>query len=96
MDAIEDRKIAVSEEAARLIREKIEDGSFASPAEVVDAALQALAREAEEDAERLAWVKARIKASAEDTRPGYTSEEMRKHFLDLYEKASGRRHDSAA
>ena len=69
MDAAEDRKITVSEETARLIHEKVDDGSFASPADVVDAAMQALAREAEEHAERLAMIKARIRASVEDPRP---------------------------
>lgn len=69
MESAEDRKITVSEETARLIREKVEDGSFASAAEVMSAAMEALRREAEDHAERLASIKARIKASLEDPRP---------------------------
>lgn len=71
-----DRTITVSEETARLIREKLDDGSFASAADVVEAAMDALRREAEYRAEDLAWIKAEIKASIEDTGPGYSSEEV--------------------
>lgn len=96
MATADDRRIEVSDETARLIREKVEDGSFASPAEVIEAAMAAMAHQEEDRAERLLEMKARIRASAEDTRPGYSSEEMRKHFRELYEKAAGKRHDSAA
>ena len=96
MESAEDRQITVSDETARLIQEKVEDGSFASPAEVVDVAMQAMEREERNRAEDVAWVKAQIRASIEDTRPGYSTEEMREHFRQLYEKASSKRHDSAA
>lgn len=96
MESADDRRIAVSDETASRIREKVEDGSFASAAEVVAAAMDAMAREEKDRVEGVAMIRARIKASMEDTRPGYTSEEMRQHFLELYEKAAGKRHDSAA
>lgn len=76
MESADDRRITVSEEAARLIREKVEDGRFSSPADVVDAAMHALEQEERDRAEDLAWVKARIRASIEDLGPGYSSEEV--------------------
>jgi antitoxin ParD1/3/4 len=78
MDSIEELKVTVSSETARTIREKVEDGSYASPGEVMTAALEALKRE--DHAARLASIKARIKASIEDKRPGYPAEEV---FADL-------------
>ena len=88
--------IAVSVETARLIRQKIEAGSHASADELVRAALDALAREAADEDDRLAWIKARIRASFEDRRPGYSSEEVRQHLDELLARAEGRHRDSAA
>ena len=76
MESADDRIIAVSEETARLIRGKVEDGSFASASDVVEAAMDAMAREDEDRTERLAMIKARVKASIEDLGPGYTGEEV--------------------
>lgn len=75
MESAEDRRITVSEDTARLIREKVEDGSFSSSAEVVGAAMDALRREEQEHAERLAAIKARITESIEDPRPPVPMEE---------------------
>lgn len=76
MDSVDDRTIDVSEETARLIREKVQDGSFGSAAEVVEAAMEAMAREEDDLAERAATIKDRIKVSMEDLGPGYSSEEV--------------------
>ncbi len=69
MESIDDRKITVSEETARLIREKLDSGSFDSAADVVGAAMEALGREEESQAAGLAEIRARIKASVDDPRP---------------------------
>jgi antitoxin ParD1/3/4 len=60
---------------ARMIREKVEDGSFGSASEVIRAALRAFQREEDEHAERMASIRARIKASIEDTRPAVPLDE---------------------
>jgi antitoxin ParD1/3/4 len=67
--------ITVERTVARMIRERVDSGSFASESEVVDAAMQALLREEDRRNERLAEIRARIKASMEDTRPGTPLEE---------------------
>ena len=96
MDSAED-KIAVSADLARLIHDKVAEGSYGSPAEVVEAAMQALEREARDRAEDLAWVKAQIRASIEDPGPDYSSEEV---FGDirrrLEAKAAGGFHEAPA
>jgi antitoxin ParD1/3/4 len=69
MEAAEKLSVTVTPAMARMIREKVEDGSFGSASEVVRAALRAFQREEEEHAERRASIRARIQASLEDTRP---------------------------
>lgn len=69
MEQVEKISVTVTAAMARDIRDKVEGGSYASASEVIRAALRALQREDEGHAERLASIKARIKASVEDTRP---------------------------
>lgn len=96
MEPAEKLSVTVTPAMATMIREKVERGEYGSASEVIRAALRALQRDDEGHTERLAGIKARIRASVEDTRPGYSSEEMQEHLRDLYDKASGKRHDSAA
>jgi antitoxin ParD1/3/4 len=88
--------ITLSSETAQRVRETLEGGDYASADEVIRAALDTLGGKAAEEADDLAWVKARIRASVEDKRPGHSSEEVRRHLDDLLARAEGRRHDSAA
>jgi antitoxin ParD1/3/4 len=69
MESAEKLSVTVTPAMARMIREKVEDGSFGSASEVIRAALRAFQREEEEHAERLASIRARVKASIEDPRP---------------------------
>jgi len=69
MEAAEKLSITVTAAQAKLIREKVEDGSFGSASEVIRAALRAFQRDEEEHAERLAAIRQRVKASIEDPRP---------------------------
>ena len=99
MEPAEKLSVTVTPAMARLIRDKVEDGSFGSASEVIRAALRAFQREEEEHAERIATIKARIKASVEDPRPPVPIEEafdrVRKHIKELAEggndSASSRR-----
>ncbi|ESY85303.1 type II toxin-antitoxin system ParD family antitoxin [Mesorhizobium australicum] len=69
MEAAEKLSVTVTPAMARTIRERVEDGSFGSASEVIRAALHAFQCEEEEHAERMASIRARVKASIEDTRP---------------------------
>ena len=99
MEPAEKLSVTVTPAMARLIRDKVEDGSFGSASEVIRAALRAFQREEEEHAERIATIKARIKASVEDPRSPVPIEEafdrVRKHIKELAEggndSASSRR-----
>lgn len=95
MDRNQATSISVSTTTADLVREKVASGDFASIDEAIQAALGALDRIEKDREDDLAWVKAKIRASVEDTRPGYTIEEMSEHLHDLFERAQ-KRHDSAA
>lgn len=75
MESAEKLSVTVTPAMARMIREKVEDGSFGSASEVIRAALRAFQREEEEHAERMASIRARVKASIEDTRPGVPLDE---------------------
>ena len=90
------QSIPVSATTADLIREQIAATGLSSEDEVILAALEALARQTKDRGDDLAWLKARIKASVEDTRAGYSSEEMSQHLRQLFERAEQQRHDSAA
>ncbi|MGX5841907.1 type II toxin-antitoxin system ParD family antitoxin [Mesorhizobium sp. ArgA1] len=96
MESAEKLSVTVTPAMARMIREKVEDGSFGSASEVIRAALRAFQREEEEYAERLASIRARVKASIEDTRPGYSGEKVRGHLRELAAQYSSRSDDSAA
>ncbi|MDX8440736.1 type II toxin-antitoxin system ParD family antitoxin [Mesorhizobium australafricanum] len=75
MEAAEKISVTVTPAMARMIRERVEDGSYGSASEVIRAALRAFQREEEEHAERMASIRARVKASIEDKRPAVPLDE---------------------
>ncbi|RWD63224.1 MAG: type II toxin-antitoxin system ParD family antitoxin [Mesorhizobium sp.] len=75
MEAAEKLSVTVTPAMARMIRERVEDGSYGSASEVIRAALRAFQREEEEHAERMASIRARVKASLEDKRPAVPLDE---------------------
>ncbi|TPJ39361.1 type II toxin-antitoxin system ParD family antitoxin [Mesorhizobium sp. B2-5-13] len=95
MESAEKLSITVTPAMARMIREKVEDGSFGSASEVIRAALRAFQREEEEHAERVASIRARVKASIEDTRPSHSGDDVRTHLNRLFAQYSSRTDDSA-
>lgn len=96
MKPAEKLSITVTPAMARLIREKVESGSFGSASEVIRAALRAFQREEEEHAERIASIRARIKASVEDPRPNLSSKQVRTQLRRIADEYSRRADDSAA
>ncbi|MFB9982687.1 type II toxin-antitoxin system ParD family antitoxin [Mesorhizobium kowhaii] len=88
MESAEKLSVTVTPAMARMIREKVEDGSFGSASEVIRAALRAFQREEEEHAERMASIRARVKASIEDTRPNLSMEEVDTRLRELIAQRS--------
>ena len=85
MEQVEKISVTVTAAMARDIREKVASGSYASASEVIRAALRALQKDDQEHAERIASIKARIKASVEDPRPPVPLEEA---FARIEERLS--------
>ncbi len=96
MESADKISVTVTPAMARMIREKVADGSFGSASEVVRAALRALQREEEEHAERIAAIKARLKASIEDKSPSLSSSEVRARLQGLFDRQSRGNDDTAA
>ncbi|MBN9551374.1 MAG: type II toxin-antitoxin system ParD family antitoxin [Alphaproteobacteria bacterium] len=96
MESAEKLSITVTPAMARMIRERVEDGSFGSASEVIRAALRAFQREEEEHAERMASIRARVKASIDDRRPNLSGEKVRAHLQGLFAGYSSPDDDSAA
>lgn len=96
MEAAEKLSITVTAAQAKLIREKVEDGSFGSASEVIRAALRAFQRDEDEHAERLASIRARVKASIEDPRPNLSSTQVRNHLKRIADQYSRIADDPAA
>jgi antitoxin ParD1/3/4 len=95
VESAEKLSVTVTPAMARLIRQRVEDGSYGSASEVIRAALRAFQREEEEHAERMASIRARIKASVEDTGPTYSSEEVFAELRRRYEsKAAAGFHEA--
>ncbi len=95
MDQAEKLSVTVTPQMAQMIRDKVESGEYASASDVISAGLQALQAEEEEQAERLAWVKARIRASLDNPGPGHSNEEVFAELrARLRAKAAGGFHEA--
>ncbi|TPM31499.1 type II toxin-antitoxin system ParD family antitoxin [Mesorhizobium sp. B2-3-4] len=99
MESAEKLSITVTPAMARMIRAKVEDGSFGSASEVIRAALRAFQREEDEHAERMAAMRARVKRSIENKRPdvplGEAIEKVRKRISEMARESddpASRRH----
>ena len=96
MEQVEKISVTVTASMARDIRDKVETGSYASASEVVRAALRALQREEEEHVERLAAIKARIRASIDDKGSGHTGDEVLESIRRRHDVGYGGLHESPA
>lgn len=66
---------------------QVEAGRYASPSDMLQRALQALAREQEEHAERIAEIRADIARSIADPRPPLTAEQVSARLDDRMRRA---------
>jgi antitoxin ParD1/3/4 len=96
MENAEKLSVTVTPAMARMIREKVENGSYGSASEVIRAALRALQRDDVEHAERMASIRARIRASIEDPRPALPIDEAFEMLEDYIDGLEGVEDDSEA
>jgi antitoxin ParD1/3/4 len=80
MESAEKLSVTVTAALARMIREKVEDGSYGSLSEVIRAALRALQRDEEEHAECIASIKARINRSVNESRHMIETEAVSREY----------------
>jgi len=95
MEQVEKISVTITAAMAKDIREKVESGAYASASEVVRAALRALQKDDQEHAERIASIKAQIKASLDDRSASYSNEEVFDEIrAKLRAKAAGGFHET--
>jgi antitoxin ParD1/3/4 len=75
MDQAEKISITITSDMLRTIRKSVESGEYASTSEVLRDAMRVWQRQRQEDAERLAAIRARIERSFDDPRPPVRLEE---------------------
>ncbi|HYG25660.1 MAG TPA: type II toxin-antitoxin system ParD family antitoxin [Caulobacteraceae bacterium] len=82
MAAAEKLNVTVPADLARMVREKVKAGAYASDSEVVGKALRLLkAQEAEREA-AVAEIRVKIQEALDDPRPNLTSEQVRQSLED--------------
>ena len=86
MPTTEKLSITLPADMARMVREKVEQGAYASNSEVIRDGLRML-READALREqKLAWMRERIQASLDDPRPPVAAEEAFDRLEAKYRK----------
>lgn len=89
MQPAEKISITLTPDMLRTVRESVEAGEYASTSEALRDAVRVWQRQRQEDAERLAAIKARIRRSLDDPRPSLSSEEVRESLEGLFAEARG-------
>ncbi len=87
MQNVERLSITLPAEMARLIRAKVEEGSYASNSEVIREAMRAWQAQEQLRSERLAGIRAKIAEADADPRPSLTDEEVDRHFQARRQKS---------
>ena len=84
MAAAEKLSVTLTAAMVRDLEASVAAGEFASTSEALRDAVRMWRDAREERAERLAAIKARLKASAEDTRPRLSAEEFRRSMEQFH------------
>ena len=87
MQTAEKISITLPPDMLRLIREAVAEGEYASTSEVLRDAVRAWQRQRLEDAERLAALRARARASLADPAPALTEAEADARLAALFAAA---------
>lgn len=81
--------VTMTSEQLDAIRKSVDAGEYASTSEALRAAVRLWQRQREEDGERLAAIKARIRRSIDDPRPSLSAAELDAHLEQLFANAGG-------
>jgi antitoxin ParD1/3/4 len=78
--------ITVPSEMARLIRERVDRGDYASTSEFMRDAVRAWSQREEDRVQRLAAIRARIERSISDPRPSLSIDDVWTELAELHER----------
>ena len=76
MSAAEKISITLTPAMNRMIQKRVKSGQFASSSELIRESLRVWQKQEDEHQERIASIRARIKASIDDPRPSLSAEEV--------------------
>lgn len=85
MGAAEKISITLTPELNQLVKERVERGQFASTSELIREALRVWHKAEAEHEERIAAIRARVRASVDDPRPSVPLEEAFERLRALHE-----------
>jgi len=93
MDHAEKLSITLPANLARLVRDKVKTGAYASNSEVIRDALRAWQEREQDREQQLASIRARLEEAANDPRPPLTSKALSERLDRLHEETmkAGRR-----
>jgi antitoxin ParD1/3/4 len=95
MKPAEKLSITLPADMARMVREKVERGAYASNSEVIREALRTWQERESREARHLDEVRGKIEEAIADPRPALTANEVGKRLDDLHRKTvKARRHGS--
>lgn len=87
MQNVERLSITLPVEMARMIRERVEAGRYASNSEVIRDAMRVWQEKEQLHVERLASIRARIEDAETDPRPSLGATDVEKHFDDRLKRS---------
>jgi antitoxin ParD1/3/4 len=96
MQNAEKISVTVTRDMLRAIRESVEAGEYASASEALRDAVRVWQRRREEDAERLAVIRARVRLSLDDPRPSVPLDEAFDRIEKLHADTAKARGDASA
>lgn len=85
---MEKLSITLPDEMARIIRDRVDAGEYASTSEALRDAVRCWMRQEEERRERMAGIRARIQQSLSDPGASLSGEELDERLTGLYEAAT--------
>jgi antitoxin ParD1/3/4 len=96
MEHAEKLSITLTPQMAKLVRDSVASGRFASASEVIRDAMRAWQQKEKEHEEAIASIRARVQASLDDPRPPMPMKEAFEQLHKRIEHQKASRRDSAA
>jgi antitoxin ParD1/3/4 len=96
MERAEKLSITLTPQMAKLVRDSVSSGRFASASEVIRDAMRAWQQKEKEHEEAIASIRARVQASLDDPSPLLTGKQVMESLRKRYDAALESLHDKAS